>query len=88
VNPGMIEDIERQIDDTRVALDRTIRALQFELSPRHQIEEAWRSAKAGTGRGLRAGADWAAANPLSVTVGAIALVAAACMFATQQRRRG
>jgi hypothetical protein len=86
VNQGRIADIERQISDTRVALDRTIRALQFELSPRHQIEEAWRSAKAGTSRSLRAGVDWAAANPLQITVGAIALVAAACVVANQRRR--
>jgi len=38
-----IEDLERQIDDTRHSLDRTLTDLQFRLSPREQAKLAWRS---------------------------------------------
>jgi len=87
MNPGLIEDIEQQIDHTRHALDRTISALLWELSPRHQLEQAWRSAKFRTGRSVRAGADWARANPASIALGACVLVAAAVGAIVYQRRR-
>jgi Protein of unknown function (DUF3618) len=86
MNSGLIEEIEREIDHTRHALDRTIRALQFELSPRHQLEQAWRSAKHRTERSVRAGTDWAKANPASLAVGACVLVAAAVGVVVFQRR--
>ena len=81
--PGVIEDIERQIDATRHALDQTIRALQSELSPRHQIEAAWRS----TGRSLRTGANWATANSAAIALGALVLVATATAFTIASRQR-
>jgi hypothetical protein len=80
---GLIEEIEHQIDETRHALDRTIRALQFELSPRHRIEAIWRS----TGRSLRAGANWATANSAAITLGSLVLVAIATAFAIAGRHR-
>jgi hypothetical protein len=86
VSPNPIDEIERQIDNTRAALDHTIRALRFELSPRHQAEAAWRSAKARTARSLRYSANWAAANPVIVAVGALVLVATSFMMANQRRR--
>lgn len=86
MNPGLIEDIEHQIDHTRYALDRTIRALQFELSPRHQLDEAWRSAKVRTNRTMRAGANWAVAHPVPMALGAVALVATAFMLSGQRQR--
>jgi len=86
VSANPIDEIERQIDNTRAALDHTIRALRFELSPRHQAAVAWQSAKARTARSLRQGANWAAANPVPVTVGALVLVAAALMMANPRRR--
>ena len=87
--PGVIEDIERQIDATRHALDQTIRALQSELSPRHQIEAAWRTTRQRTGRSLRAGANWATANPAAIALGSLILVATATALtvANQHRRR-
>jgi uncharacterized protein DUF3618 len=89
VNSALIEEIERQIDATRHALDRTLRALQFELSPRHQLDQAWRSAKHRTGRSLRASANWATANPAAIALGSLVLVAAATALtvATKRRRR-
>jgi hypothetical protein len=87
VNSAAIENIERQIDHTRRALDRTIRALQVELSPRHRVEVAWRSAKARTARRVRDGANWAVAHPVPIGVGAAVLVAAAIVLATQRGRR-
>ena len=80
---GLIEEIERQIDNTRHALDRTIRDLQFELSPRHQIEQVWRS----TGRSLRAGANWATANSAAVALGSLVLIAIATAFTIASRYR-
>lgn len=85
---GPIQEIERQIDETRHALGQTIRALQLELSPRHQIEEAWHSARARSSRSFRAGANWAVANPIPVAVAAIVLVATAVGAISGQRRRG
>lgn len=85
---GVIEEIERQIDETRHALNRTLRALQLELSPRHQIEAALHSAKVRTSRSLRAGANWAVANPIPMTMAAIVLVATAVSAVTIRRRRG
>jgi hypothetical protein len=87
VNSTAIEDIERQIDHTRSALDRTIRALQVELSPRHRVQVAWRSAKARTARTLRNGANWAVGNPVPLSVGAAVVVAAAIVIEVQRRRR-
>jgi uncharacterized protein DUF3618 len=84
---GQIEDIERQIDNTRAALDHTIRALRVELSPRHQAHVAWRSAKARTVRSMRYSADWAVANPVPIAIGAIVLVAAAFVMADRRWRR-
>jgi len=81
------EEIEREIDQTRHALDQTIRTLQFKLSPRHQLEQAWRSTKYRTGRSVRAGTDWAMANPASVALGACVLVAAAVGAVVYQQRR-
>ena len=86
MNSGVIEELERQIDATRNALDRTLRALQFELSPRHQAQEAWRRAKWRTERSLRAGADWAVANRAAVSFGAV-LVIVACVAANRWRAR-
>jgi cell division protein FtsX len=80
---GLLEEIERQIDETRHALDRTLRALQFELSPRHQIEAVWRS----TGRSLRTGANWATANSAAIALGALVLVATATAFTIASRQR-
>jgi hypothetical protein len=80
---GLIEEIERQIDETRHALDRTLRALQFELSPRHQIQEVWRS----TGRSLRAGANWATANSAAIALGSLVLVAIATALTVASRYR-
>ena len=87
MTPSPIDEIERQIDNTRAALDHTIRALRFELSPRHQAAVAWQSAKARTASSLRHGANWAAANPVLVTVGALVLVAGALMMADRRRWR-
>ncbi len=81
-----IQDIERQIDHTRGELDRTIRALQVELSPRHRVEVAWRSAKARTAQRAREGANWAVAHPVPVGMGAAVLVAAAIFIAIQRGR--
>jgi hypothetical protein len=88
-HPGLIEEIERQIDATRHALDRTIRALQFELSPRHQIGQVWQSTKRRTGRSLRTSANWATANPAAIALGSLVLVATATALtiANQRRRR-
>ena len=86
MTPSPIDEIERQIDNTRAALDHTIRALRFELSPRHQAEVAWRSAKDRTVRSLHYSARWAAANPVAIVVGAAVLVAAAVVMANQRRR--
>lgn len=86
MNSASIEDIERQIDHTRSALDRTIRALQVELSPRHRVQVAWRSAKARAARKARYGADWAMANPVPIRIGAAVLVAAAIIIAIQRGR--
>jgi hypothetical protein len=86
VNPGGVEQLERQIDDTRHALDRTLRALQFELSPRVRAQVAWRRAKRRTEDSLRAGADWAVANRAAVSLGAV-LVIAACVAESRWRER-
>jgi hypothetical protein len=86
IGAGPIEEIERQIDSTRAALDHTIRALRVELSPRHRAQVAWRSTKARTVRSIRDGADWAVANPVPIAVGAIVLVAAAFVMADRRRR--
>ena len=80
-----IENIERQIDHTRTELDHTIRALQVELSPRHQVEVAWRSAKARTARSMRNSVDWAVANPVPFAIGAIGLVVAAYLMPDRRR---
>jgi hypothetical protein len=82
-----IEEIERQIDVTRGAIDRTIRALQLELSPRHRAERAWRSAKVRTDRSMRAGVNWAVAHPVPIAIGAVAVIAAAIAIAAQSGRR-
>jgi hypothetical protein len=82
-----VEELERQIDDTRHALDQTLHTLQFELSPRHQLEQAWHFAKERTGRSYRAGADWATANPVPVVLGAVALTAALYFGVSELRRR-
>ena len=87
MNSAAIESIERQIDHTRSALDRTIRALRVELSPRHRVEVAWRSAKARTARRMRNGVNWAAANPMPIGVGAAVVIAAAIVIAIQRGRR-
>jgi hypothetical protein len=84
---GQIEDIERQIDNTRAALDHTIRALRVELSPRHRAQVAWRSAKARTVRSMHYSADWAVANPVPIAIGAIVLVAAAFVMSDRRWRR-
>lgn len=87
MNTAAIENIEREIDHTRRALDRTIRELQVELSPRHRIQVAWRSAKSRAARKVRYGADWAMANPVPVRIGAVVLAAAAIAMAIQRTRR-
>ena len=87
MSPGAIDELERQINNTRTALDHTLRALSFQLSPRHRAEVAWQSAKARTARSLRHGANWAAANPVPVVVGALVLVAAAVMMDTLRRKQ-
>ena len=87
MSSAAIEAIERQINHTRSALDRTIRALQVELSPRHRVQVAWHSAKARTARRMRDSANWAVANPLPIGVGAAILIAAATVVAIQRTRR-
>jgi hypothetical protein len=86
VEANPVEEIERQIDHTRNELDHTIRALQVELSPRHRVEVAWRSAKARTARSLRNGVDWAVANPVPFAIGAIVLVVAAILVPDRRGR--
>ena len=81
------DEIELEIQHTRHQLDRTLRALQYELSPRHQLEQAWRSAKYRGARSMRAGADWAKANPAPILVGTCVLIAATVGVALRQRRR-
>jgi Protein of unknown function (DUF3618) len=87
VNSTAIEDIERQIDHTRSELERTIRALRVELSPRHRVEVAWKSAKARTARSLRTGADWAVGNPVPAGAVVVILMAAAIVIGIQRRQR-
>jgi hypothetical protein len=84
---GVIEEMERQIDETRHALNRTLHALQVELSPRHQIEEVWRSTKRRTGRSLRAGVNWGTANSAAIALGSLVLVATATGLAIASRHR-
>jgi len=79
-----VEDLERQIDTTRHALDQTLTALQLELSPRHRAQLAWRRAKVRTERSFRVGADWAVANRTAVSLGAAAVIAA-CVAAGRWR---
>jgi Protein of unknown function (DUF3618) len=90
VSFGPIEDLERQIEETRRALDSTLHALQLELSPRHQLERAWHFAKDRTQRGLRNGARWATASPVTVALAAAAVAGtlyAAVMVVRRQRGR-
>jgi len=66
MSAASIEELERQIEDTRRKLDQTLSALRLELSVRHQWEQAWNGAKLCTAKSLRAGARWASANPIPV----------------------
>jgi hypothetical protein len=86
VSSDAVEELERQIDNTRGALDRTLRALQFELSPRHRAQVAWRRTKRRTEHSLRVGADWAVANRVAVSLGAV-LVVAACVAGASRREK-
>lgn len=73
MNQQAIEDLERQIEATRLALDRTLSDLRVELTPRHQLGLAWHFAKDKTRRSLRAGTRWAGAHPVPVTLAAVAV---------------
>ena len=86
MNSEAVDELERQIEDTRHALDRTLRALQFELSPAHQAQVAWHRVKQRTESSFHAGADWAVANRVPVLVGAVAVIAA-CTVPRLLRRR-
>jgi hypothetical protein len=83
-----IEDLERQIEATRRALDQTLNALRLELSPRHQLEQAWHFAKDRSQRSLRAGARWASAHPTPVSLTAVALACGLYLGATRLLHRG
>lgn len=84
MSSNVVEELERQIDNTRGALDRTLRALQFELSPGRQAQVAWRRTKRRTERSFREGADWAVEHRAAVSVGAV-LVIAGCVAASRSR---
>ena len=74
MNSVTADELERQIEETRIALDRTLTTLQFELSPRRRAQVVWRRTKQRTARSLRAGADWAVTNRAAVSIGAAALI--------------
>ncbi|MBS0417177.1 MAG: DUF3618 domain-containing protein [Proteobacteria bacterium] len=86
MNSPAADELEREIDITRRAVDRTLTALQFELSPRRRAQVAWRRAKRRTESSLRSGADWAVANRASVSLGAVAVIAACVAAAWRQER--
>ena len=88
MNHGLIEELERQIEGTRQALDHTLQALRVELSPRHQLELAWQFAKDRTQRSVSAGARWASANPVPTVLAAVLLAGALYLGFTRLRRRG
>lgn len=87
MNQPAIEDLERQIEETRLALDRTLSSLGLELSPRYQLERAWYSAKDRTRSSLRTGARWAGAHPLSISLVTIAAAGGLYLGATRLLRR-
>jgi predicted NAD/FAD-binding protein len=74
MNSAKIAELERQIEDTRQELDRTLDALRYKFSPRHQLHQAARF----TGRRLRAGACWSIDHPDRALLGAAAVTAALC----------
>jgi ABC-type polysaccharide/polyol phosphate export permease len=82
------EELERQIEHTRKALDETLSALRLELSPRHHLEVAWESTKQRTRRSLHAGADWAGANPVAVVAAMFAVGGALGAGLVKSFRRG
>ena len=86
MNQAAIDELERQIEATRRALDRTLTALRVELSPRHQLELAWRFAKTRTQRSLRSGTRWASLHPLATSLATIA-AAGALYFGTAKLLR-
>lgn len=87
MNQAAIEELVRQIEATRLALDRTLSSLRDELSPRHQLELAWHFTKDRTRRSLRAGARWASVHPLSVSLATIAAAGGLYLGATRLLRR-
>jgi hypothetical protein len=63
---GRIDELERQIELTRRALDRTLNNLQRRLSPRYQLHSAWDSTRKSAIRAYRRSAHWAGCHPLLV----------------------
>jgi uncharacterized protein DUF3618 len=88
VTEDPIDVLEHEIEGTRQALDQTLRALRTELSPRHQLEVAWNSAKGRTARGVRTGARWMYANREPLLIAAIGVAGVLFQIAANFRRRG
>ena len=82
------DEIERDIEETRRALNRTLEDLQAKLSPRRRLEVALSSARQGGGR-LAAGIGQAARHyPVPfVLIGASLLVAIVAGPLMIRRRR-
>ena len=75
MSPSPIEELERQLAQTRQALRTTMRDLRFRLSPSNQAAMAWRSVKHEAGR----------VAPIAVLV--LGVVGVAYLVATRSRRR-
>ena len=82
-----VEELERQIEDTREALGRTLLALRVELSPRHQLGLAWNFAKGRTARGVRAGNRWVRAHRTPALLAAVGVAGGLYLLAAKLRRR-
>jgi Protein of unknown function (DUF3618) len=80
-----VSQLEDQIELTRQALDRTLRALQLQLSPRYQLRRAWNATKEASVHTLHQSGLWARSHPLPVLV--IAATLLGMVYLGVRRRR-
>jgi hypothetical protein len=80
-----VSQLEDQIELTRQALDRTLRALQLQLSPRYQLRRAWNATKEASVRTVHQSGLWARSHPLPVF--AIAATLLGILYLSVRRRR-
>ncbi len=81
-----IEELEQKIEQTRAALDETLKALRLRLSPRYQLQRAWGVTRDRTARAIGTGTLWARVHPLFVLTIGLALAGALYLGIDQRRR--